>query len=174
MTFSKKARAPVMIVGLFLVACAVALWLLPVLGPNNKIVRDRVQTREGTTVTTVITQRIDGWERLQSEPISLACLGAGLALFLLAILPAGVVTSIPTPFGEMRLGLRQLGDLVGTAIANAPSERVPELVTETVKDMRSRGLKGSETTSTEIDETIKRIIEEEEEDDEEEDDFDEI
>jgi hypothetical protein len=174
MTLSKKARTAVMIGGLLLVACAVAIWLLPVLGPNNEIVRERVQTREGSAVTTTITQRIDGWEELQSEPISLALLGVGLALILLAILPAGVVTSIPTPFGEMKLNLAQLGNLVGTALENAPTERVPDLVTETVEDMRARGLKGSETTPTEIDETIKRIIEEEEEDEEEEDDIPEI
>jgi hypothetical protein len=161
MTLSKKARIALMIVGLLLVACAAAIWLLPVLGLQDEVVRERVQTRDGSAILTRITQSGGGWLDLQSEPVAIALLSLGFVLVLVGMLPDGVVASIPTPFGEIKLRMAQLGTIVEAVVEKVPPEKVASVVTGAVEDLSERGIKGKETTPTEIDETIKRILEEE-------------
>ena len=153
-----NGRVAVVIVGLVLTAIAVALWMLPVLAPDEALVRERVITHEGATKTTKVSQH-EGWDSLHSETIAIGLLGLGFFFVALGVLPPGVVASIKTPFGEVKFTVEEVAEVAGQVAKEVPKEEVTEYTSRALRKMGRRGV--VEVTESDIDATIREIIEEE-------------
>lgn len=144
-------------------ALAAFIWTLPVVLPDDGVVRERVHTRHGTVkVTTVTVRQGQGWNALHSEVVAIGLLGLGVAVFALGALPPGIVASIKTPLGEVTFTEAEVAEVAGRAAKAVPDDQVTHVVSETLKEMGARRLTGVETSQSEIDATIGKIIEEEE------------
>ncbi|MGE0505803.1 MAG: hypothetical protein AB7F97_14780 [Solirubrobacterales bacterium] len=152
-------------------ALGVLVWILPVLLPDDEMVRERVLTHEAGAKVTVITQHQEGWHELHSEAIAIALLGVGLSVFAVGALPPRTVASIKTPFGEVTFTEAEVEEVVKRVTkAAVPEDKVPAVVTGTLREIGTQRLTGAEAFKSEIDATITKVIEEEAEEEDEDDD----
>lgn len=162
MNLNRRTRQILGLAGAALMLLAIATWVLPLVFSPNAVVTEKVEVTTGSRKTTEETL---GWGAVHSDQILILLLASGVVLLALGALPPGSIKVLKTPFGDVELTARMVGQLAAaTTAAKVPAKKVEGVIVEALGELAtaaevSQG-KTFRPSQDQIDEAVARAIEE--------------